>query len=318
MARKKLEDLNLLDDFLFNAMVTNEKNGERFCRKLLKIIFGREFGKLTVIPQKVYYGMDTDKHGARLDVYLSDDATCVEAENGTIYDVEPDKNDDSLSVAALPRRVRFYHAVIDARSFQSGNGYESLKNVITIIITPFDPFGKNRMVYTIRNMCEEDPTMPYDDGARSIFLYTKGEEGITNEALQQLLKYMEKTNEQNAVNEDLKELQGMVEKVKDDREVSLEFMKTYEREKFIFEQGEKAERKRLEDAIKNAAKRAEDADRRADDATKKAEDAADKAEIASKVEDIRSVMDELKYTAEQAMDLLKIPQQKRSMYLSRL
>jgi hypothetical protein len=92
MARKKLEDLNLLDDFLFNAMVTHGEDGERFCRKLLKIIFGREFGKLTVISQKVYYGTDTDKHGARLDVYLDEDATCVEAENGTIYDIEPDKN----------------------------------------------------------------------------------------------------------------------------------------------------------------------------------------------------------------------------------
>jgi hypothetical protein len=29
-------------------------------------------------------------------------------------------------------------------------------------------------------------------------------------------------------------------------------------------------------------------------------------------------MGELKYTAEQAMDLLQIPQQKRSMYLSKL
>jgi hypothetical protein len=42
------------------------------------------------------------------------------------------------------------------------------------------------------------------------------------------------------------------------------------------------------------------------------------AETTSKVEDIRNIMDELKYTAEQAMDLLKIPQQKRSVYLSKL
>jgi hypothetical protein len=42
------------------------------------------------------------------------------------------------------------------------------------------------------------------------------------------------------------------------------------------------------------------------------------AETASKVEDIKNIMSELKYTAEQAMDLLKIPQQKRSVYLSKL
>jgi flagellar hook-basal body complex protein FliE len=64
----------------------------------------------------------------------------------------------------------------------------------------------------------------------------------------------------------------MVEKVKDDREVSLEFMKSYEREKYIFEQGEKAERKRSEDAIKNATKEVADATKRAEDATKAAEE----------------------------------------------
>jgi hypothetical protein len=42
------------------------------------------------------------------------------------------------------------------------------------------------------------------------------------------------------------------------------------------------------------------------------------AETASKVEDIKNIMSELKYTAEQAMDLLEIPQQKRSVYLSKL
>ena len=48
-------------------------------------------------------------------------------------------------------------------------------NVWVIFITSFDPFSKNRMVYTIRNLCEEDPEMEYDDGARTIFLNVKGE-----------------------------------------------------------------------------------------------------------------------------------------------
>ena len=68
MAKRKLEDLNLLDDFLFGSMVTHPKVGEKFVREILKTIFGKDFGKLTVVPQKVYYGIDTDKHGARLDV----------------------------------------------------------------------------------------------------------------------------------------------------------------------------------------------------------------------------------------------------------
>ncbi len=37
--RKKLEELNLLDDFLFNAMMTYPEMGEKFTRKILKLLF---------------------------------------------------------------------------------------------------------------------------------------------------------------------------------------------------------------------------------------------------------------------------------------
>ena len=73
MQKRTLKELNLLDDFLFGSMVTYPGIGEEFSRELLRIIFQKEFGKLIVVPQKVYYGSDTDKHGTRLDVYLEED-----------------------------------------------------------------------------------------------------------------------------------------------------------------------------------------------------------------------------------------------------
>jgi hypothetical protein len=44
----------------------------------------------------------------------------------------------------------------------------------------------------------------------------------------------------------------------------------------------------------------------------------DKVETETRVEDIRNIMEELKCTAERAMDMLKVPQNNRSMYLSKL
>ena len=44
--RKKLEELNLIDDFLFFKMLENEDIGEEFGRYLLEIIFDRKFGRL--------------------------------------------------------------------------------------------------------------------------------------------------------------------------------------------------------------------------------------------------------------------------------
>jgi hypothetical protein len=52
MTRRKLEELNLVDNFLIGEMMTHPIVGEPFVRALLKMIFQREFGKITVAPQK--------------------------------------------------------------------------------------------------------------------------------------------------------------------------------------------------------------------------------------------------------------------------
>ena len=86
----------------------------------------------------------------------------------------------------------------------------------------------DRMVYTIRTGCEEEPDMHYDDGARTLLLYTKGTKGNPNEELRALLRYMEDTREECAVNEPLRKIHDMVKEVKRDREVALEYMKVFE------------------------------------------------------------------------------------------
>ena len=246
MAKRKLEDMNLLDDFLFGSMVTHPEVGEKFIIEILKTIFGKDFGKLTVVPQKIYYGVDTDKHGARLDVYLEESPPENTEDAATVYDMEPDKNDDNNAVRALPRRVRFYHAMIDGNSLNYGENYKQLKNVFVILITSYDPLNGQRMIHTIRNMCQEMPSLPYEDGAQTIFLYTKGTEGDPPKELRELLYYMENTTEENAINDSLKRIHKMVMPVKHDKEVTLSFMKIFEREEMIRQQGRKEEQANTE------------------------------------------------------------------------
>ncbi|MCD8013033.1 MAG: Rpn family recombination-promoting nuclease/putative transposase [Lachnospiraceae bacterium] len=265
--KKKIEELNLLDNFLFGSVVTYPEIGEEFVRLLLKSIFNKDFGRLTIVPQKEYPGADTDLHGARLDVYVEAEPEETGLERASVYDVEPEQNDRKELIRVLPRRVRFYHAKIDAVSLGSGEGYRHLKNVIVIMIVPFDPFGKDRIVYTIRNMCQEEPGMPYDDGARTLFLYTKGTRGRSTKKLRELLRYMEDTTESNAVNSSLRKIHRMVEKVKRDKEVSLDYMKIFEREEMIREEGREEEmantdreRRRAEEAEKAASAAMREAD----------------------------------------------------------
>ena len=273
MHKKKLKELNLLDDFLFFKMLNYPEIGEEFSRELLKIIFGKNFEKLVVVPQKVYYGSDTDKHGARLDVYLEESYLDDDLLAGaTFYDVEPELNDKKANIESLPKRVRFYHSIIDADSLKSGTDYTCLKRVVVVMIMPFDPFGYNRMIYTIRNSCKELPELPYDDGAKTIFLYTKGERGDASQELKELLEYMENTKWENAKNDSLKKIHSMVEIVKRDKGVTLEYMKIFEREQMLREEGREVERMNTErerQRAENERQRAENERQRAERAEAK-------------------------------------------------
>ena len=277
--RKKLEELNLLDDFLFNAMMTYPEMGEEFTRKILKLLFNKEFRNLKVIAQKSYGGLNTDLRGARLDVYVeSDDSAEIDAaEDMSIYDLEPDKNDKAKYVAAFPQRIRFYHAIIDSRSLKSGEDFGKLKRVYVIFICNYDPFGYDRVKYTIRNMCVEEPEMPYDDGAQTTILYTKGtKDDNISEELRQFLNYMENTPQTNAVNDTLKDIQKMVDIVKRDGEVSLSYMKGFERDTMMYEKGQEAERQNTERERQRA------------DSAEKARDEAENARIIAEEEKVKA------------------------------
>ena len=157
MQRRKLEELSLMDDFLFNAMLTHPETGEKFTNKILKLLFNREFKNLKVSAQKFYAGMNTNFRGARLDVCIEGDFVDIEAsEIPSVYDVEPDQNNRVKDISVFPKRSRFYHAIIDSRSLKSGEDFGKLKQVYVFFICNYDPFGYDRVLYTIKNRCRED------------------------------------------------------------------------------------------------------------------------------------------------------------------
>lgn len=164
---KPLEQMSLIDDFLMSSLTSSPTYGESAMRYILSCILQRKIGRLTVVPQHTFPSTDPVAHGVRLDVYLDE-------ENGEIFDIEPDNNSSKSDLESLPRRVRFYHAKIDAANLKAGDNYKRLRNVIIIFITTYDPFGEDRMVYTFRNRCDESPSLSYDDGLAQ-FSYTQTE-----------------------------------------------------------------------------------------------------------------------------------------------
>ena len=101
-----------------------------------------------------------------------------------------------------------------------------------IMIMPFDLFGEGKYKYTFHMSCDEIPGLKLRDGATRIFLNTRGtDEEEVSEELIQLLRYFEKTTEENAAgshSRKIEKLQKRVEEIKRNEEVGIRYMNAFE------------------------------------------------------------------------------------------
>lgn len=221
--KRKLEELNVLDDFLLSALAADEEEGEEFCRELLSILLQREIGQVKVITQKTIMALTPEHRGIRLDVEVNEEKSAevngIQALN--VYDIESHLQNNT----DFPRHNRFYQAKIDGRYLKSGEkDFRYMPDLYVITITDYDPFGKDYMVYTVHNKCEEDPDLEYDDGLKFYYFNTTGTKGGNTE-IRELLLYLKDSKEKNAVNENLKKIHQYVNKIKLRPEVREEYMR---------------------------------------------------------------------------------------------
>ena len=213
MTRKKqLRELTIKDNFMFAAVMMEEEN----CRKFLEITLGFPIDHVEVSREKsiVYH---PEYKGIRLDVYARD-------ENRTHYNVEM----QVTRKPALGKRVRYYHGQIDMELLLSGSGYAELPDAYVIFICDFDPFGKRKYRYTFERRCLEDAELGLDEGSRSIFLSTCGEN--ESEVPKELVKFLRfvkadlSGSEEDFEDDYVKELQETVRRIKGSREMEERFM----------------------------------------------------------------------------------------------
>lgn len=222
---KNLEDLNLIDDFLFSVAVQDQE----FCRKILEIVLGVSIREIRYRTAQKNYDNIPGLRGIRLDAYIEDSL-------GTVYDIEMQVQ----NTRNLPRRSRYYQSMMDSELLLQGvRDFNKLNNIMIIIITPFDPFGQKRYQYTFDYRCREDVSLFLNDGARRIFLNTHGENGqeVRSELIQ-FLKYVENSTEKVAQQSESGKIlwiHEQLKKLKNDRKVGALFMKSWEWEEYIRE-----------------------------------------------------------------------------------
>lgn len=217
---KTLQDLNMMDSFLFEATTEDMENAKKIAKIIIKRTMGRSVENLVIEPQKQLKGLSLDRHGIRMDLYMQENATFQDgASTLRLYDIEPNKYYEK----DLPRRSRFYQSLIDSKLLPSNSRYQNLPDLITIWILPYDPFGDDRMIYTVKNIVVENHELVYNDGITKIFLYTKGAKGGSKE-LKDFLTYMENTTQSNAVDKELLELHEIISNVKSKEDVGERYM----------------------------------------------------------------------------------------------
>ena len=234
---KPLEEMNVIDDFLFTEIMADEESGLEVCRIILSCVLRREVRNIHFTAQKTIPGVSEQSHGIRLDAYVTEKSD--EGEDIRVYDVEPDKQ--SSHKAALPRRSRYYGDLIDTQLLDTGVDYDRLPELVTIFILSYDPFGENAMYYEAGTVIKTHPYVPYNDGIRRIFLYVNGklskESDKDEQNLRTLLRYINDSTVANVTDDNTKKLDDIVKLTKARKDVGIKFMKSWERERELKEEG---------------------------------------------------------------------------------
>ena len=99
------------------------------------------------------------------------------------------------------------------------------------------------MYYEAGTTVKTHPQIPYNDGVRRIFLYTNGKlpegAGDDDKKLMNLLRYIGNSREENVTDDDTRRLNEMVKSTKADKKVGLRYLKSWELEKALREEGRK-------------------------------------------------------------------------------
>ena len=180
---KPLKEMNLTDDFLFDVATAELEN----CKTIIELSTGLRLKSLKWKEgQKVNHNIP-GKRGIRMDFV-------AESEDGRVFDVEMQNRKEGN----IPKRTRFYQALMDAPMLKSGEkGFDKLKPLFIIVICDYDPYGMKKYCYTFESRCKEQPDLLLGDEVTKLFLSTKGENG--DEVSKELVDFLHYITESNVM-----------------------------------------------------------------------------------------------------------------------
>ena len=129
-----LDKLTLSNDFLFKHVMLRK----RICKHILEELLHTKIADITYLEAEQTLDVYPDSHGIRLDVRIADDTN-------THYNLEMQvKNPVSRTGKfQLPKRTRYYQAMLDTDMLQKGQDYDELSPTYIIFFCLFDYINNN-------------------------------------------------------------------------------------------------------------------------------------------------------------------------------
>ena len=211
---RPLQDLNLIDDYMFDIATMDLET----CKSIIELSLNIRIQEIQWKEnQKVIHNLP-GKRGIRLDFYVRDI-------NGTVFNVEMQKRNDGN----LSKRTRYYSALLDAPLLEKGERqFDKLPETYIIVICSFDLFKEGRYRYRFRYHCDEDPKLILQNGLTVVFLNTKGRDVTGAEPeLIAFLRFVENSTAEEAhLSEDprIQEMYGKINTLKNSEAVEADYM----------------------------------------------------------------------------------------------
>ncbi len=221
----KLEELNLLDRFLFSETMEDRDA----CQAAVSILLEREISLLEKPETEKELRVSPELRQIRLDVVSMD-------QERRLYYTEMQQRD----TGNLRKRSRYYQAQLDVSLLEPGSkDFNLLNDSCFILIAPFDLFGRGLYRYTFEGVCRECPDLKLEDGAVRIFINTKGEnrQDFSQEFLD-FMEYINTTTDQTAKatkSNKIKLIHDRVKKVKLSEKMGVKYMQLWEEKAYLME-----------------------------------------------------------------------------------
>ena len=210
---KKFENLTIQSDFIFKKVMSRK----RICIHLLEELLQIKIADINYLEAEKSLEPDYTSRGIRLDIIVEDD-------KNTHYNLEMQvKNNKNPYTKAfvLPKRSRYYQALLDIDLLQRGQEYDLLPPTYVIFICVFDFFEEGNYVYTFKKRCLENLELELPDEATTMLLNTKGTHGNISKDIKSFYDYV---NNHIVTTDFTKQIDDEISYLKLDTKVRREFM----------------------------------------------------------------------------------------------